>query len=104
MFGEHITLYLNPTAEGFYECYPATGVSLAKYVADHEAPERSLAPSFTGGARYEDASSYLFEIWASGKTYFPDCDAAVYFAAAHALGHVQTPRGAIRRIGGPWAS
>ena len=81
MFGEHLTLYLNPTGEGFYERYPATGVSLAKYVADHEAPERSLAPSFTGGARYEDASSYSFEIWAAGKTYFPDGDAAAYFAA-----------------------
>lgn len=81
MFGEHLKLYLNPTGEGHYERYPATGVSLAKYVADNATPERPFIPSFTGGDRYQDASSYSFEIWAADKIYFPAGEQPAYFSA-----------------------
>jgi len=81
MFGEYLTLYLNPTGNGKFVRYPSSGVSLAKYLETNNTPDRPFVPSFTSGTRYEDASSYSMSMWAADAKWFPDGEEPAYFAA-----------------------
>jgi hypothetical protein len=81
MFGEHLTLYLNPTGNGRFVRYPPGGVSLAEYVANNNTPDHSFSPGFTSGASFRDASSYSMKIWAPSRQYFPEGDTPAYFSA-----------------------
>jgi len=81
MFGEHLKLYLNPTGDGKFVRYPRRGVSLAKYVETNNTPDQPFGPSFTSGARYEDAASYSLEMFAADAEYFPEGEDPAFFAA-----------------------
>jgi hypothetical protein len=81
MFGEHLSLYLNPTGNGRFVRYPKGGVSLAEYLANNNAPDALFGPSFSSGANVRDASSYSVDIWASRRRGLPTDDDPAYFSA-----------------------
>jgi len=81
MFGEYLTLYLKPTGNGKFVRYPTSGVSLAKYLETNNTPDKTFAPSFASGTRYEDAASYSLSIWAASTEYFPEGEEPAFFAA-----------------------
>jgi hypothetical protein len=104
MFGEHLTLYLNPTGNGSFVRYRPSGVSLAEYLETNKTPDRPFAPRFTSGTHYKDAASHSLNIWAGDAQWFPTGDVAGYFAATlpFAFLNDQPEQGAFQRLVHEW--
>jgi len=104
LFGEHLTLYVPPTGEGNFRRYPASGVSLTKYVEENPTADLPFAPHFTGGTRYEDASSYSLNIWAPDSEFFPEDDDPGFFTATipFAFLQYQPGKGAFQQLVHGW--